>query len=882
MSGGHNNNINSPLPLTPLSPAFSPHSSPDPQAVAAAAATTAAAPATGSPSLPPLFASQSVSGSNGSLAMSDTMTDPESVASFSANSAEPMEVVLSTRELFNEGQKMAYAGLVYIASQDGYEHFDAARFKSVHVGLQAYGKWAQRIMLRLYQHLDIAEQERRVIERMPKHGVLPQDLASSLIPEVIMQQHRLQQQQQQQQQKESCSAPKQEDVEDASATTLPAEPANQPRSTPDELPKLISRSAFLRENPDYDDLPKGMLPASASAEAAFGVSQVIDTPGGKILTTPTTVQPPLVKLTKADIRHAVISDLFLLCIADYNYDARSRSLIHAVARYLLVPYDQVVAIEITFAMQLQFIDGVNDMKDLSNTTDKRARERQDQKRRYVALAAATVGGGIVLGLSAGLAAPLIGAGLGAAFTGIGLTGTTAFLSGTGGVALITTGATMAGSGIAGRKMANRTRGISEFTFLPVHEAKRTSVVITVGGWLAKTDEQNSDICVPFSVVDASMGDHYSVLWEPDTLRELGSALKILAGEVLSTAVQQALMVTMLHSLLAALAWPLALTKMGYLIDNPWQNALARSKKAGQLLADLLIKRVQEARPVTLIGFSLGARVIYYCLLELARSHAYGLVEAVYLFGCPVTGSEEDWHVCRTVVSGRFVNGSVKNDWILGFLFRATSGGFSRVAGLGGCNVPGIEEVDLTSMVNGHLMYRVHMPQILKHCGVCVNTDDLEFLSKKDERVQAAQEEKERVMKDIREREKSAKKRKNRWDVLNNLRATNNMSDLPDTASPVDGVPSASSSSSVSSPLEQQPASEPQTPLSEAVSPHRRSYIEDIPADCPVKEIKTTLSALVISEDDLHSGTVPAQVPLPDSPISPTSSSSSFPVTNLPQ
>jgi hypothetical protein len=317
-------------------------------------------------------------------------------------------------------------------------------------------------------------------------------------------------------------------------------------------------------------------------------------------------------------------------------------------------------------------------------------------------------------------------------------------------------------------MGKRTRGISEFAFLPMHESKHMHVIISVGGWLAKTDEKNEDIALPYSILEDGYGDHYSLLWEPEMLRELGSALKMFASEVITTAVQQALMVTMLHSLMAALAWPLALTKIGYLIDNPWQNALARSKKAGQLLADLLVQHIQEGRPVTLIGYSLGARVLFYTLLELARNHAYGIVENVYLFGNPVTPSAEQWRLARTVASGRFVNGYVRNDWVLGFLFRATTGGFRSVAGLSAAECPGIDDIDLTEFVNGHLSYRVNMPRILKHVGLPVFTDDFEFLVKKDRETEHKQEEQVRIAKERSEAEAKAKKRSGKKDVLDNL------------------------------------------------------------------------------------------------------------------
>jgi surfactin synthase thioesterase subunit len=99
-----------------------------------------------------------------------------------------------------------------------------------------------------------------------------------------------------------------------------------------------------------------------------------------------------------------------------------------------------------------------------------------------------------------------------------------------------------------------------------------------------------------------------------------------------------------------------LTKLGYLIDNPWSNALDRAKAAGLILADVLAKKQMGARPITLVGFSLGARVIYYALLELHRQKAFGLVQNVYMIGAPVSPSRKNWLQARAMVAGRFVNG----------------------------------------------------------------------------------------------------------------------------------------------------------------------------------------------------------------------------------
>lgn len=120
--------------------------------------------------------------------------------------------------------------------------------------------------------------------------------------------------------------------------------------------------------------------------------------------------------------------------------------------------------------------------------------------------------------------------------------------------------------------------------------------------------------------------------------------------------------------MGALQLPIVLTKLSYLIDNPWNVSLARAELAGLILADSLIDRNLGVRPTTLVGFSLGSRVIFYCLQELARRGAYGLVQNVFLFGSPIVAKKDEYLKARTVVAGRFVNGYATNDWILGMSF----------------------------------------------------------------------------------------------------------------------------------------------------------------------------------------------------------------------
>lgn len=55
-----------------------------------------------------------------------------------------------------------------------------------------------------------------------------------------------------------------------------------------------------------------------------------------------------------------------------------------------------------------------------------------------------------------------------------------------------------------------------------------------------------------------------------------------------------------------------------IIDNPWSVCFSRAAEVGEHLAEVLLTRAHGRRPITLIGFSLGARVIYHCLLTMSK------------------------------------------------------------------------------------------------------------------------------------------------------------------------------------------------------------------------------------------------------------------------
>ncbi|BAU00010.1 hypothetical protein VIGAN_10156300 [Vigna angularis var. angularis] len=141
--------------------------------------------------------------------------------------------------------------------------------------------------------------------------------------------------------------------------------------------------------------------------------------------------------------------------------------------------------------------------------------------------------------------------------------------------------------------------------------------------------------------------------------------------------------------------------------RPWEGMndnLERSDKAGKLLAEVLLGGLQGNRPVTLVGYSLGARVIFKCLECLAETkNSAELVERVVLLGAPIAIRDEKWETVRKMVAGRFINAYSSNDWMLGIAFRASllSQG---LAGIQPVDIPGIQNVNVTDHVEGHSSY----------------------------------------------------------------------------------------------------------------------------------------------------------------------------------
>ncbi|XP_021471876.2 transmembrane and coiled-coil domain-containing protein 4 [Oncorhynchus mykiss] len=404
----------------------------------------------------------------------------------------------------------------------------------------------------------------------------------------------------------------------------------------------------------------------------------------------------------------ITQDLVSFSVKDGLYDSRSRVLIRHVSCLLRVSPQQLEEFEATLGERLR--EGV--VETAEESSRRQTKERGRKLRRYLLIGLATVGGGAVIGVTGGLAAPLVAAGASAVLGA----GGAAVLGSATGIAIMASLFGAAGAGLTGYKMNKRVGAIEEFEFLPLSSGKHLHLTVAVTGWLCTG--KYSSFQAPWCSLGAC-GEQYCLVWESRFLRDLGSTMAALLDGLVSMVAQEALKYTVLSGIVTALTWPASLLAVASVIDNPWSVCLSRSAEVGKHLAQVLRSRHQGKRPVSLIGFSLGARVIYFCLQELAKDQGCeGVVEDVVLLGAPVDGTAQAWERMVKVVAGKIVNGYCRGDWLLGYVYRGSSAQLS-VAGLQpiSLNDRRIFNVDLSSVVKGHLDYMRQMDTILVAVGV---------------------------------------------------------------------------------------------------------------------------------------------------------------------
>ena len=468
---------------------------------------------------------------------------------------------------------------------------------------------------------------------------------------------------------------------------------------------------------------------------------------------------------KFDADNLDILKKLLVLFIGHGYDSRTRTLLLGLSQNFSVSEECFVKEIEGFVLKelLNHASGTASttlQRSLSNAEDRFQDNSKWSRKKWMYATAGVVVGAAACSLTAGLAAPVF---LPAILSAVGISGAV-FLSGTGGIALVATLFGIAGAGMASYRVSRRFADLKDFKFIPLKDEDRNRdlrVCITISGWI----RSEADFTAPWiesylendEIESVMQSEVYCLSFEKDIMISLGRAIQdFLTSSAVTVAASQFLQYTVTAAASTALLFPVAMLQAGDLIDNPWTLGLDRARKAGKALAEALRKGAQGGRPVTLVGYSLGALVIFTCLQELARTalneladfnasvddlslggsessantadrlnnlsqtyqpalNTFGIIENVLLMGLPThLPAPSVWNQLRLLVSGRFIHCYSQSDWVLKFLYRTSSPTASDIAGLGPIeNSPSIENFDLSSLVLGHSDYQSKAAEIIK-------------------------------------------------------------------------------------------------------------------------------------------------------------------------
>ncbi|QSZ36545.1 hypothetical protein DSL72_006425 [Monilinia vaccinii-corymbosi] len=502
-------------------------------------------------------------------------------------------------------------------------------------------------------------------------------------------------------------------------------------NNPKEVTDAQKKKASAKSTPDAPPQTKVVRQATNVVEADAALVELYPPTSTGLLSLP------------EEKRVMLLHAMLLLLLSLENYTAHSRILLLHIASSLHLPLHVLAETEVKVAQGL-----LEAAKKMSGNEETQKRSEQNKAARRWKVGLAGVAGAAIVGVTGGLAAPLIAGVLGTVMGGLGLGATTAAgLLGALAQSGVIVGSLFGayGASMTGKMMDAYAKEVSDFAFLPLRGSpyqksvkeiaandRRLRVTIGVSGWLT----QKEDVVTPWRVL-GQQSEVFALRYELEALSKLGTSLEsVVKSAAWAIAKKEIISRTIFATLMTAL-WPIGLLKISKVIDNPFSVAKSRADKAGLVLADALINKAQGERPVTLIGYSLGARLIYSCLMSLAERRAFGLVESAVLIGAPAPSDAKAWRSMRSVVSGRLVNVYSENDYILAFLYRTSSIQFG-VAGLQEAqDVKGIENVNVSEMVSGHLRYQYLVGTILEKIGF--EDIDMEEVAKEEEALELLEE-----------------------------------------------------------------------------------------------------------------------------------------------
>ncbi|PHH50194.1 putative membrane protein C6F6.13c [Ceratocystis fimbriata CBS 114723] len=286
-----------------------------------------------------------------------------------------------------------------------------------------------------------------------------------------------------------------------------------------------------------------------------------------------------------------------------------------------------------------------------------------------------------------------------------------------------------GARATGKTIEAYSKDIQDFALIPTHGKAnkgeplmdtrdlhphdyRLRMTFCVNGSLMGEDKAASDA---WNSIGAQ-AEVYSLRWETNSLRSLATCLEMISDSRGWMEAKQYFTKNSIHDAFTKSEWPSCLERLSKIIDNPWTVGMVRADKVGLVLADIILRKVQGGRPISLVGYGLGARSIYTCLMTLAERRQFGLIESVLMMGCPAPSCSLVWVTMKSVVNGRLINAYSSSDCMMPFMYRLSDPKFG-LAGIEAIkNVPNVENYDVGDLPSGYMRYQYMTGKILQQVG----------------------------------------------------------------------------------------------------------------------------------------------------------------------
>ena len=301
----------------------------------------------------------------------------------------------------------------------------------------------------------------------------------------------------------------------------------------------------------------------------------------------------IINMPKAK-RIIILDSMLLLLLSLEHYSAHSRVLMLKITRILRLPESTLTENEAKVAKGL--LNSAATKMSADESTQRQAAENASSRRWKVGLA--TVAGAALIGVTGGLAAPILAAGVGGIMGGLGL-GAIASLLGPLATNMVLVGGLFGAYGgkMTGNIMAKYAQEVKDFKFIPVamdgaldgemdhlslgddsgvdqlrnstrRDAHKLRVAIGVSGSVANPDE----FLTPWKVFSTSRIEAFGLRWELDALQLLGRKM----SEVLQSFAWDFAQYQLLSLVLAGL-WPFGLLRAARSLDSPF--AVAKTRRA---------------------------------------------------------------------------------------------------------------------------------------------------------------------------------------------------------------------------------------------------------------------------------------------------------------